>query len=169
MINNERELEDYICNNQDKFIMKLKEIYDEENIEFIGRQVKIGKENIADLMYIIQKSNGVDYFKELIIVELKFRELMCRDLSQIMRYICTLKEKDEYANFDDIYGCFVSFGCSNEMMDISKELNEKIKFISLESKLDFMEENYSYSEDYLKNVELDQRLKKYMTNDSEFV
>ena len=50
MLFNERDLEDYICNNQEQFIATLKkEIYGEDcDIEFIGRQVKIGEDNIAD-------------------------------------------------------------------------------------------------------------------------
>lgn len=51
MLFNERDLEDYICNNQEQFIATLKkEIYGEDcDIEFIGRQVKIGEDNIADI------------------------------------------------------------------------------------------------------------------------
>lgn len=168
MINSEKELEDYICNNQEEFMNKLKNIYGMFAIEFIGRQIRIGRESIADLMYIARPSEEYA-IQELIIVELKFRELQCRDLSQITRYICTLKEKDEYTNFDDIHGCFVSFGCSDEMMDICKEFNDKIKFISLECKLNFKEESYCYNDEYLKNVNLDDRLKKYMVNDSDLL
>ena len=168
MINSEKELEDYICNHQEEFIEKLKNIYKVKNIKFVGRQVKIGRENIADLVYIMKPKDEYP-IQELIIVELKYRKLLCKDLSQIMRYITTLKEKDEYINFEDINGCFVSFGCSDEMMDISKELEEKIKFISLECKFDFEEESYRYSDEYLKEIELDQRLKEYMVDDSEVV
>lgn len=168
MISSEKELEDYICNHQEEFIEKLKKIYNVKNIEFVGRQIRIGNDSIADLVYIM-KPNEEYPIKELIIVELKYRELFCKDLSQIMRYITKIKEKDEYINFEDVNGCFVSFGCSDEMMDISKELEEKIKFISLECKLDFKEEKYRYSDEYLKEIELDERLKKYMIDDSEVV
>lgn len=51
MINYEKDLEDYICNNQEEFINQLQEIYGKD-IKFLGRQVDIGKrENIADLVY----------------------------------------------------------------------------------------------------------------------
>lgn len=163
MINSEKDLEDYICNNQEKFIEKLKETYNANNIEFIGRQVKIGNDNVADLVYIMQQNNEIP-IKELIIVELKFRELNCKDLAQIMRYICILEEKDQWLNFENVYGCFVSFGCSDEMKNICKK-EENIKFISIECDVNFKEENYSYKEEYINELVLDERLKKYMDND----
>lgn len=53
MILSERDLENYICENQDEFIRQLKSIYGEDNdIKFLGRQVDLGnRENIADLIY----------------------------------------------------------------------------------------------------------------------
>ena len=50
-----------------------------------------------------------------------------------------------------------------------KESDDKIKFISLECKLNFKEESYRYSDEYLKEIQLDERLKKYMVNDSDLL
>ena len=49
----EKELENYICNHQDEFILVLKNtVYGEDcDIKFLGSQVKIGESNIADLIY----------------------------------------------------------------------------------------------------------------------
>ena len=165
MINSERELEDYICEHQDEFIEKLKSVFNAKNIKFVGRQIKIGNDNIADLVYVMYASVDVP-IQELIIVELKYRKLMCKDLAQIARYISTISEKDEYINFENVYGCFVSFGCSEEMMDICK-LMENIKFISLECNFNYEQESYKYSEEYLKEINLDNRLKKYMIDESD--
>ena len=49
MISSEKELEDYICDNQEEFINVLKKIYAVKNIEFIGRQIKIGKEKFGSV------------------------------------------------------------------------------------------------------------------------
>ena len=99
MLFNERDLEDYICNNQEQFIATLKkEIYGEDcDIEFIGRQVKIGEDNIADLVYYYENENGEKQITEryYIIVELKFIKLKPLDLAQISRYISCFSEKLE--------------------------------------------------------------------------
>ena len=160
MIQSEKDLEDYICNNQDEFISKLKDVFYSKDIEFIGRQVRIGNDNIADLVYLSRPDEQYP-ITELIIVELKFRELQCKDLSQIARYICVMQEKDEFQNFENIYGCFVSFGCSSEMKDVSK-LYENIKFLNIKSNIKFNEEHYVYTKEYLDNLSLDDRLKEYM-------
>jgi len=166
MISNEKELENYICNNQENFIDTLKKIYSIDEIEFVGRQVRIGNDNIADLVYYGKDNCNDNIFKSIIIVELKFRELECKDLSQLMRYICVLEEKDCYNNFDNVYGCFVSFGCSNEMKDICKK-ETNINFINIKCNIEFNEENYSYTKEYLDNLSLDDRLKKYMKSGDE--
>lgn len=160
MIKDEKELEDYICDHQEIFIKKLKEVFDYNNIEFVGRQIRIGNDNIADLIYIARIDDEIP-IKDIIIVELKFRELQCKDLSQLTRYMSVLEEKDGNLSFENVYGCFVSFGCSNEMKDICKK-EEYIKFINIKCNIEFNEESYCYNEEYLNNLSIDDRLKKYM-------
>lgn len=162
MINSEKELEDYICNNQERFIRKLKEMFGYNNIVFIGRQIKIGSDNIADLVYMAEENEELA-IRDLIIVELKFRKLVSKDLEQLARYMCVFEEKDNNINFECVKGCFVSFGCSDEMINISKT-QENIKFISIKSELTFNEEAYCYTDEYLENLELDNRLLEYMEN-----
>ena len=122
--------------------------------------MKIGNENIADLVYLSRPNENYP-IEELIIVELKFRELQCKDLSQIARYICVMQEKDEYQNFEKVYGCFVSFGCSQEMKDVTK-LYEDIKFLNIKCNIEFNEEIYHYTDEYLNEITLDDRLKEHM-------
>ena len=165
MINSEKELEDYICNNQDKFIDKLKKIYCVKDIEFIGRQIKIGQENIADLVYLLKENEEIP-INNLLIVELKFRELQCKDLAQITRYMASIEEKDMNLNFENVYGCFISFGCNDEMQDVLKYQNY-IKSIELICNYDYLEESYSYTDEYLKKLKIDDRLKKHMLNSEE--
>lgn len=79
MINSEKDLENYICNNNEQFIESLKkEFYAKDcDIKFLGRQVKIGDSNIADLVYYFDKpQKDIPVInRNYIIVELKFRNL----------------------------------------------------------------------------------------------
>lgn len=161
MINSERDLENYICENQEDFINVLKETMDiGENINFIGRQVKLGNDNICDLLYEFEYDKKS---KNFIVVELKFRELETKDLAQISRYISVLNDKlemkDEQGIGATIYGVFVSFGLSREMMEIeSANLLNYIYFIKIEDKISYIAENYYKSPQYIQNIELDERI-----------
>lgn len=122
MILSEKDLENYICENQDEFIKQLKSIYGEDNdIKFLGRQVDLGnRENIADLIYYYNEDKD---FINYIVVELKYRNIQPKDLSQISRYMNVSIDKlsqEEYSNFDfDVRGVFVSFGLDDDMQYIS--------------------------------------------------
>ena len=95
MFSSEKDLENYICENQENFIDCLKEIYGEDNnIKFLGRQVDLGnRENIADLIYYYDDILGNEKYRTFVIVELKNRKLQPRDLSQLSRYINLLQNK----------------------------------------------------------------------------
>lgn len=161
MINSEKDLEDYICENQEEFINTLKTILSiDEKINFIGRQVKLGNDNICDLLYEFEYD---EKSKNFIVVELKFRPLETKDLAQISRYISVLNDKlemkDELGIGATVYGVFVSFGLSREMMEIeSANLLNNIYFIKIEDKLFYSEERYYKKPEYIKKIELDERI-----------
>ena len=176
MINNERELEDYIVHHQEEFIKALRNVfYDlkDKEIQFVGRQINIGKDNRADLLYCYEDKvvdpntndvmvNDLNY----IVVELKFRDLQLEDLGQISRYMSILEKKindDSKRNEDERYcnvlGVFVSFGMSKSFQEVYiAGLIEKIGYITVESQLDFYREGYSKDEEYIKKIQLDSRI-----------
>ena len=175
MIKSEKELEDYICNN----IEELKKLINNMifgnngNIKFIGRQVQIGKLNIADLIFINEYAESIPvgengelttiYNHDYIIVELKFRELEPKDLSQLARYMNTLQSKllnDGYEGSSDIYGIFISLGMNKEMEEISmlEQLKNNIFFVNVVSTLSFSINNLCYKEDYISDLKLDDRI-----------
>ena len=160
MINNEKDLEDYICDNQEEFIELLKQVVTiEDEITFVGRQVYIGKDNIADLVYCYNFDEHNKYF---IIVELKNRKLELKDLAQLSRYIGTLQTKldnDKPNNYNVVYGVFVSHGLSNDFqeIDVSKTLHD-IFFIKFIPKFTFQIENYIKKQEYIDNLKLDERI-----------
>lgn len=165
---NERELEDYICENIENFIEKLKEIYRVNDIQFLGRQIKIGYQNIADLIFYskenLKEFEVINYY----IVELKFRKLEPKDLAQLNRYMNTLENKvrEKYEDKEvNVYGIFVSTGANEEMKYILDRINSssdgnRIISIAFETKLDFEEENFWFNEDYINNLELDSRIEE---------
>lgn len=164
MIQSEKELEDYICSNQEEFIDFLKRIYGKEKeIKFIGRQLKIGKENIADLIYYDEQGNCKNYY----VVELKFRKVKPDDLSQISRYMTLLNEKAISNNINaNIYGLFVSLGVMSNMEGImikQKSFGDSnIKFASIKTKLKFGIDEFSCKQEYIQNLSLDTRIKEVM-------
>jgi len=171
MINSERELEDYICEHQEDFIKKLKCIYNiEEEIKFVGRQVYIGEHNIADLIYVYdikeKMPNDIEtIIKNFIIVELKFRKLEIKDLSQIARYITTLQEKmyNEEIIETEVYGVLVGFDLDENTQELQIYLenivgDEHIKFINISSNINFDFFSYQHNEQYIEKLKLDERL-----------
>lgn len=183
MIRNEKELEDYICNNVDNFIDFLNKtiLNNKGNIRFIGRQVKIGNSNIADLVFVNEYEEKIPIGKngelvgvsqhDYIIVELKYRELEPKDLAQLSRYINTLKAKliNECCEGSGyVYGVFVSPGMSREMEEISMlESLDNIYFANVISTLSFQMNNLCYKEEYISDLELDNRIKNIYIADKE--
>lgn len=172
MIENEKKLEDYICDHQEQFIETLKTSINDEDcdIKFLGRQVRIGKDNIADLVYYYDYNflppNGIEIRERTyIIVELKFRPLESKDLSQLARYMNILEEKisreKKYQDYETtIKGVFVSFGESEEMQDISMRNFKNISYISFKCDLTFFNDDWVYTDEYLKKIKLDNRLEQ---------
>ena len=172
MIDSEKSLEDYICNHQEKFIAILKTNMKEKDcdIKFLGRQVRLGNDNIADLIYYYEKLTTYEEIEMneriYIIVELKYRSLEPKDLAQLSRYMNILEKKlqseekyqEEYENF--VRGVFVSFGENKEMQDISMRGIDNISFISFECDLIFRNDDWDYKEEYLKEINLDDRLEQ---------
>ena len=176
MISSEKDLEDYICDNQEEFIEELKKIFGlkkEKEIIFVGRQVSIGKDNRADLVYcfedkIIDENTNEIFINNLnyIIVELKFRKLELEDLGQICRYMSVLKDKinseeerDKDFRYCDVFGVFVSFGLNNtfQEFDVAK-ITEKIGYLKIEAKLEYCKEDYSRNESYINDIKLDSKI-----------
>lgn len=162
----EKDLEDYICNHLEDFIKVLRQTLNlDEKIEFVGRQVKIGNENIADLLFSIDCNNEkIDIIDlDYIIVELKYRYLTPKDLSQISRYGSILKSKlanSEFCGLEPkIFFVFVSFGLNDDMknIDTTKNLSD-FYFLKLQTNYLFVEEDYSYKDEYIEKVELDERI-----------
>ncbi len=174
MIAGEKELEDYICEHQEDFIEALKGIYGkDEDIKFLGRQVKIGESNIADLIYYYDKEtkykhdNNTLSIKEkwFIIVELKYRELVPKDLTQISRYMSALREKlwqdysDKYETF--VEGLFVSFGQDTSMQEITINFDfDDVHFLNIEENISFKPEHYIHKSEYIEKLKLDERIEK---------
>lgn len=176
MINSEKELEDYICEHQEEFISKLKEILflKDKEISFIGRQVQIGHQNIADLMYCYDSKipeeiiNNDEICRNYIIVELKNRALEPKDLAQIGRYVTTLYDKLENDNliigFEEIKGVLVGHNLDNNMQEVEMLLNQyrnNIYFVNIKTKIEFEDISYYHNEDYINDLVLDDRIKEY--------
>lgn len=90
MITNEKELENYIVND-DSFCDFLESMFQLKDVKVMGRQVHVGTENILDIIY--QGKEGVleeVAEKVYIIVELKYRILEAKDFAQLARYITAL-------------------------------------------------------------------------------
>lgn len=171
MINSEKDLEDYICNHQEQFIESLKkEFYAKDcDIKFIGRQVRIGDNNIADLVYYYDKQNEdipvID--RTYIIIELKFRKLEPKDLAQISRYMSCLRyklanEEKYYKYANSVEGVFVSFGEDDLMQDIiiNEAIQNDIHFLSIYEHLEFSKNNWELRDEYIDSLELDNRIDK---------
>lgn len=176
MINSEKELEDYICEHQKEFINKLKEVLflKDSKISFVGRQVQIGCQNIADLVYCYDEkvpeeiADQIEDCKSYIIVELKNRALETRDLAQIGRYVTTLYDKLENDNlavgFEEVKGVLVGHGLDVNMQEVEMLLNRfssQIYFMNIKTNIEFEDISYYHNEEYLDNLVLDDRIKKH--------
>lgn len=130
MFQSERFIEDYICEHQEEFIdtLKNKLFGEDEEIKFVGRQVKVGEKNIIDLLYYYDwiepdSNNVLTTDRHYVVVELKNRRLEAKDLSQIGRYIRVLKGK-----FDSYEKDNFKIHCEGILAgtELSKELAEMI-------------------------------------------
>lgn len=169
-INSEKDLEDYICINIEEFIEFLKSIYGEdEEIEFVGRQITIGDSRL-DLLFQIEKESEdmyIDIEKIFIVVELKFRNAEPKDIAQLSRYMNLLKdlEYDERIGGTEVsvYGILVTTGLNSDMQEIQMCLEDKnadIKFAEIKSNIGYELNNYTRKEEYIRTMPVDSRLKK---------
>lgn len=173
-INSEKDLEDYICEHTDNFIVFLKQLYKDDNIkvdkiEFVGRQVIIGDSRL-DLLFEIQEKANDPYFdicKTFIVVELKFRKAEPKDIAQLSRYMNLLNslECNERigSTLVNAKGLLLTTGLNNEVQDIQMYLNDytnaNIKFAHINTRVDFEQDSYSYKDEFLENMTVDSRLK----------
>jgi hypothetical protein len=174
-INSEKDLEDYICENIKEFINFLKDLYkyddiNVEKIEFVGRQIVVGDSRF-DLLFEIQEKTDdqfVKVSKTYIVVELKFRKAEPKDIAQLSRYLNLLNslECDERVGTTLINarGILLTTGLNSEMQDIQMYLNDytnaDIKFVHIDTKINFEQDGYYYKNEFLKNMTVDSRLKK---------
>ena len=178
MINSEKELEDYICEHQEEFIKKLKEVLflKECEIKFLGRQVQIGCQNIADLIYYYD-TEVPNFFEEkemcrnYVIVELKNRYLESKDLAQIGRYVTTLYDKlendDLIMGCEEIKGVLVGHDLDENMQNIEMLLDQyknNIYFMKINTKIEFDGVSYYHNKNYINNLVLDDRIKECYTS-----
>ncbi len=158
MLRSEEELESYICDNQEKFIEQLNSVLKiDSKLNFVGRQVVLGKDFRCDLLYEYEMNNE----KNFIVVELKNRPIEIHDLPQICRYKTVLAEKLKYLNDDmkkpNVIGVFVSFGIDNGLKQILlANIFKDIYFIKVEH--DFIEDKAILVEEYFDSVKLDKRI-----------
>ena len=174
-INSEKDLEDYICNHTKEFIRFLKELYKYDNInvdkiQFVGRQIVIGDSRL-DLLFEIQEEIDDKLFeviKTYIAVELKYRKAEPKDIAQLSRYLNLLNslEGDERIGNTMVKAkeILLTTGLNNEVQDMQMYFNDytdaDIKFVHINTKIDFEEDSYYYRDDFLENMIVDNRLKR---------
>lgn len=170
-INNEKDLEDYICDHIDEFIGFLKSIYgEEENIEFVGRQIVIGDSRLDLLFQIVNvlEDQYIDVSKTFIVVELKYRKAEPKDISQLSRYMNLLHslEFDERIGQAEVFvkGLLLTAGLRNEMQEIQMYLNDytnaDITFATIKTNINYAIDSYIRKEEYIKNMNVDERLRQ---------
>lgn len=170
-INSEKDLEDYICNNINEFIDFLKGIYGEdENIEFVGRQIVIGDSRLDLLFQIVEESEDqyIDLSKTFIVVELKYRKAEPKDVAQLSRYMNLLYdlEFDERIEASEVFvkGLLLATGLGDDMQEIQMLLNKHtytdIVFAGIKTNIDYQVESYSRKEEYVRNMQVDSRMRK---------
>lgn len=169
VINNERDLEDYICDNIEDFIKFLKSIYGEdEKIEFVGRQVVIGDYRI-DLLFKttdIPEDKHLPITNTFIVVELKYRNAETKDVAQLTRYMNLLHELefDERIGAPEIFvrGILLTTGLCYDMQEIQMYLNKwtdsDITFVELKTDITYQVDKYSRKEEYINTMQIDNRM-----------
>lgn len=170
-INSEKDLEDYICKNIDEFIDFLKSIYGEdENIEFLGRQIVIGDSRLDLLFQIenIHENEYIDISRTFIVVELKFRNAEPKDVAQLSRYMNLLRDLEFDSRIGgaevSVNGILLTTGLNSDMQEIQMYLNSyennNIIFAEIQTKLNYQVDNYSRKEEYIQRMNIDNRLRK---------
>lgn len=171
MIQSEKDLEDYICEHTQNFIIFLNGLYKNDRdigqIRFIGRQIKLGS-YFADLLFdsVFVDDNKMK-IRTFIVVELKFRNLKANDLGQLCKYLnllqCYSDEKDETIDCIFTKGILLGFDLDDDMQEIEMYLqyvpHSNIKICRTKSDIKFDEALYEYKEEYENNLKFDERLR----------
>lgn len=169
----EKALEDYICENNaldDYFHNEFKR-FNLIGIEFIGRQVRLDNSHIIDLLYYCDVKKNNKLLRLLIVVELKNVTAKAKDLCQLSRYTGLLGECiktkdifDDIENLDEIciFGYLVAPAFSEELTDLlaSHNLKEHIRCVNIIHNLEFKTASYSWKDEYIKELKLDERIIK---------
>lgn len=179
LIRSEKELEDYICNNQEWFKELLGNSLriEPELINFIGRQVVVGSTNRLDLLYyhdsfkysLYENRDPGYYVRYFIIVELKFRELSLDDLTQVARYmdaICSCTKKPEGVFENEPIAVLVGCGMSDSLRKVYGTGlldNDKIVIVDIESTYTFSKIEQECGETNVKSI--DKRLEEVLGED----
>lgn len=171
LVNSEKDLEDYICENLDDFIKFLQSIYQEEKqIEFVGRQVVIGDSRL-DLLFQIEETFEEDYInttKTFIVVELKFRKAEPKDIAQLSRYMNLLYDLEFDSRIGDaevfVRGLLLTTGLNEDMQEVQMYLNKhedaNITFATIKSNITYLVDSYHRREEYIQKISVDSRLRK---------
>lgn len=169
MIQSEKDLEDYICDNIECFIVNIKREfvqYEDKNIKFLGRQIKVGGQ-VADLVFYYDEEDDFEVkIRTFIIIELKYRICEPKDVSQLCKYINLFNEleyKVECPSIThDVRGILIGFGLDGSTREIEMALNKipynNIEFMQIETQLNFRRTAYFYAEEFTKKMSMDQRI-----------
>lgn len=115
MITNEKELETHIVGD-DTFCEFIEYVHELKDVTFAGRQVHIGSENIADIVYEGMTDAPEEYQKKvLIIVELKFAPLECKHFSQLGRYMSAVLDYADVTTDFIVKGILVGTGITPDV------------------------------------------------------
>ena len=176
VINNEKDLEDYICKNMDNFLLFLERTFGEdEKFELIGRQIEIAGNRI-DLLFRNIWENKEDKFKRctFLVVELKYRNAEPKDIAQLSKYMNLIRDIDYVLNAQnmtdeiEVKGLLLTTGANNDMQEIQMNLEyqgvEDIMFASYNTVLFYQLESFSRKEEFIEKMTYDSR---FLTKEEE--
>ena len=138
MITNEKELENYIVNDE-SFCDIVAELFNLSGVSVLDNQVRVGNANIVDVM-CAGLTKDEDPKEKIIIVELKFHPIEAKDFAQLGRYMAAVVDvMDE--DDENIYGVLLGPGISRECGCIlnGEMLNDRVKVVACESKLEYVD------------------------------
>lgn len=171
---NEKALEDYICENNalDDFFYKEFTNYNIIGIELIGQQIRIDNSHIIDLLYYCDVEQDNKLVRFYLVVELKNVIAKPNDLCQLSRYTGILEDcinmkdlfnNNSYADEFVVLGYLVAPDFTTELSDISSSHNlVNIRFVKIIP--DFSGIKFSWKEEYIKDLKLDERIIKTLQN-----
>lgn len=168
-ISSEKDLEDYICNNLEEFILFLKSILGENaEIDFLGRQIEIDGNRI-DLLFRTKWENKDITYKRytFLVVELKYRNAESKDIAQLSKYMNLIRDigdilNEKYKSDDiDVMGLLLTSGLNNEVQEIQMNLDSigtnDIYFASYNTNISYSMDSYTRREEYKNKITYDNR------------